>query len=129
MPKGMAHKELLLLLLSRQSNKHGKNSASRHEARITTQRLQHAAVQDEEEMKAPEALPPQHQQSRNLATQTTILCPTVLTPKVSAAVPPSTTRRTLPFTSESRIIIIIINPCKPYLTASAPRLTHWGGGK
>jgi hypothetical protein len=25
--------------------------------------------------------------------------------------------------------IIIINPCKPYLTASAPRLTHWGGGK
>jgi hypothetical protein len=27
------------------------------------------------------------------------------------------------------IIIIIINPCKPYLTASAPRLTHWGGGK
>jgi hypothetical protein len=26
-------------------------------------------------------------------------------------------------------IIIIINPCKPYLTASAPRLTHWGGGK
>jgi hypothetical protein len=21
---------------------------------------------------------------------------------------------------------IIINPCKPYLTASAPRLTHWG---
>jgi hypothetical protein len=29
----------------------------------------------------------------------------------------------------SIIIIIIINPCKPYLTASAPRLTHWGGGK
>jgi hypothetical protein len=28
-----------------------------------------------------------------------------------------------------RLIIIIINPCKPYLTASAPRLTHWGGGK
>jgi hypothetical protein len=27
------------------------------------------------------------------------------------------------------ITIIIINPCKPYLTASAPRLTHWGGGK
>jgi hypothetical protein len=27
------------------------------------------------------------------------------------------------------IIIIIINPCKPYLTASAPRLTQWGGGK
>jgi hypothetical protein len=27
------------------------------------------------------------------------------------------------------IIIIIINLCKPYLTASAPRLTHWGGGK
>jgi hypothetical protein len=27
------------------------------------------------------------------------------------------------------VIIIIINPCKPYLTASAPRLTHWGGGK
>jgi hypothetical protein len=27
------------------------------------------------------------------------------------------------------ILIIIINPCKPYLTASAPRLTHWGGGK
>jgi hypothetical protein len=26
-------------------------------------------------------------------------------------------------------VIIIINPCKPYLTASAPRLTHWGGGK
>jgi hypothetical protein len=26
-------------------------------------------------------------------------------------------------------LIIIINPCKPYLTASAPRLTHWGGGK
>jgi hypothetical protein len=26
-------------------------------------------------------------------------------------------------------ITIIINPCKPYLTASAPRLTHWGGGK
>jgi hypothetical protein len=26
-------------------------------------------------------------------------------------------------------IIIIINPCKPYLTASAPRLAHWGGGK
>jgi hypothetical protein len=28
-----------------------------------------------------------------------------------------------------RRFIIIINPCKPYLTASAPRLTHWGGGK
>jgi hypothetical protein len=28
-----------------------------------------------------------------------------------------------------KLIIIIINPCKPYLTASAPRLTHWGGGK
>jgi hypothetical protein len=27
------------------------------------------------------------------------------------------------------IIIMIINPYKPYLTASAPRLTHWGGGK
>jgi hypothetical protein len=27
------------------------------------------------------------------------------------------------------IIIMIINPCKPYLTASAPRLTHWGGGE
>jgi hypothetical protein len=25
--------------------------------------------------------------------------------------------------------IMIINPCKPYLTASAPRLTHCGGGK
>jgi hypothetical protein len=31
--------------------------------------------------------------------------------------------------TELLIIIIIINPCKPYLTASAPRLTHWGGGK
>jgi hypothetical protein len=30
---------------------------------------------------------------------------------------------------EWAVIIIIINPCKPYLTASAPRLTHWGGGK
>jgi hypothetical protein len=27
------------------------------------------------------------------------------------------------------LCIIIINPCKPYLKASAPRLTHWGGGK
>jgi hypothetical protein len=27
------------------------------------------------------------------------------------------------------IIIIIMNPCMPYLTASAPRLTHWGCGK
>jgi hypothetical protein len=26
-------------------------------------------------------------------------------------------------------IIIIIIPCKPYLSASAPRLTLWGGGK
>jgi hypothetical protein len=25
--------------------------------------------------------------------------------------------------------IIIIIPCKPYLSASAPRLTLWGGGK
>jgi hypothetical protein len=32
-------------------------------------------------------------------------------------------------TKSIMIIIIIINPCKPYLTASAPRLTHWGGGK
>jgi hypothetical protein len=31
--------------------------------------------------------------------------------------------------ADAVIIIIIINPCKPYLTASAPRLTHWGGGK
>jgi hypothetical protein len=28
-----------------------------------------------------------------------------------------------------QLLIIKINPCKPYLTASAPRLTHWGGGK
>jgi cobalamin biosynthesis Mg chelatase CobN len=27
------------------------------------------------------------------------------------------------------LIIIIIIPCKPYLSASAPRLTLWGGGK
>jgi SpoVK/Ycf46/Vps4 family AAA+-type ATPase len=27
------------------------------------------------------------------------------------------------------IVIIIIIPCKPYLSASAPRLTLWGGGK
>jgi hypothetical protein len=27
------------------------------------------------------------------------------------------------------IIIIITIPCKPYLSASAPRLTLWGGGK
>jgi hypothetical protein len=27
------------------------------------------------------------------------------------------------------VIILIINPCKPYLTASAPRLIYWGGGK
>jgi hypothetical protein len=27
------------------------------------------------------------------------------------------------------VIIIIIIPCKPYLSASAPRLTLWGGGK
>jgi hypothetical protein len=27
------------------------------------------------------------------------------------------------------IIIIIIIPCKPCLSASAPRLTLWGGGK
>jgi hypothetical protein len=29
----------------------------------------------------------------------------------------------------ARSLIMIINPCKPYLAASAPRLTHWGGGK
>jgi hypothetical protein len=33
------------------------------------------------------------------------------------------------FWEGSSCLIIIINPCKPYLTASAPRLTHWGGGK
>jgi hypothetical protein len=33
------------------------------------------------------------------------------------------------FITDDQCIIIIINPCKPYLTASAPRLTHWGGGK
>jgi hypothetical protein len=38
---------------------------------------------------------------------------------------------TVPYDHQQQhiIIIIIINPCKPYLTASAPRLTHWGGGK
>jgi hypothetical protein len=45
--------------------------------------------------------------------------------------PCSGVNSTAPTSSQCRvvIIIIIINPCKPYLTASAPRLTHWGGGK
>jgi hypothetical protein len=31
--------------------------------------------------------------------------------------------------SSQGCLIIKITPCKPYLLASAPRFTHWGGGK